>query len=100
MTAKSQPKTKPASAAPIFASYSGYVIADSLNVRQSPAGKINGTLKKNAAVKVTGKTSKNNTAWFKIKYGSKSGYVSGKYIKKGSPPTAAPKKKKLSLSRL
>lgn len=76
-------------AAQASSSYKAYVTASSLNVRKTPNIKYKpiGVLHKNNVVTVIGKSGH----WLKIKYGKKSAYVSGVYIKKGTPP--APKKK-------
>lgn len=65
----------------------GTVTASSLNVR-SGAGtnySIIGGLKKNAKVEILEKVG----SWYKIKYGSRTGYVSGQYIKLSSGGSAS-----------
>ncbi|WKB36310.1 GH25 family lysozyme [Terrilactibacillus sp. S3-3] len=60
--------------------------ADSLNVRQTPAGKVIDRLNKYKSISVIGKSSKKGITWLKVKYDKKSGYVSGKYIQNGAAP--------------
>ncbi|MCL1632932.1 SH3 domain-containing protein [Sporolactobacillus sp. CPB3-1] len=78
-TSKSKPKPKPK-----FKSYTAYVTATALNMRSGPSTKNKKvrTLHKNNKITVYGKSG----SWYKIKYGSASGYVSAKYVKKGTPP--------------
>ena len=71
--------------APTTVSFTGYVTADTLNVR-SGAGTsytVLGTLSKGKAVTVTGQ----NGDWYKISYNGKTAYVSKKYISKTKPAT-------------
>lgn len=71
--------------APTTVSFTGYVTADTLNVR-SGAGTsytVIGTLSKGKAVTVTGQSGD----WYKISYNGKTAYVSKKYINKTKPAT-------------
>ena len=58
----------------------GTVTASSLNMRSSAStkGKVVTKLKKNTKVTIVKKQS---NGWYKVKYGSKTGYVSGSYLK-------------------
>jgi SH3-like domain-containing protein len=72
-----------------FKSFTGYVIATELNVRQGAGTnyEIVGTLKKNKSVNVVGEKG----GWYKIKYNNATAYVSKKYISK-TKPKSIPKK--------
>ncbi|MFD1706491.1 SH3 domain-containing protein [Siminovitchia sediminis] len=73
-----QPKSKGIQVSKVNGTYK--VTASSLNVRSGNAtsyAKI-GNLKRGSKVKVTEKTS---NGWYRISYKSKTGYVSGKYVK-------------------
>ncbi|WP_110926538.1 SH3 domain-containing protein [Bacillus massiliglaciei] len=80
---KTAAKAKPASTS----SSAVYTATANLNVRSgsSTKYKILGTVKKGSALSVQSKLS---NGWYKIKYGSKTGYVSGSYVK-ASTKTAA-----------
>ena len=57
----------------------GEVTVSALNIRSGPSTsyKVIGSLKKGNTVTITSTQS----GWYKIKYGSKTGWVSGKYVK-------------------
>ena len=68
-----------------YKNFTGYVTANTLNVR-SGAGiskSILGTLSKNTAVTITGESGN----WYKINYNGKTAYVSKSYITKTKPVT-------------
>lgn len=71
-------------------SFTAYITASSLNIRQSPWGKIGGTLKQGAAVKVTGKVG----IWYTIDWEGKTAYIPAEYVDRQKPaPGAAPTNK-------
>ncbi|MBT2757242.1 SpoIID/LytB domain-containing protein [Mesobacillus foraminis] len=74
----SKPAVKKAAPKPAGKKKTGKVIATSLNIRStaSTKGKVVGTVKKNKTVTVLSKTG----SWYKIQYGTKTGYVSAKYV--------------------
>ena len=69
---------------PLFAALatSGVVTASSLNIRAkaNTDSKVIGSVKKGATVTILGTSG----SWYKIKRGSKTGYVAKKYVKKGA----------------
>ncbi|WHY81039.1 SH3 domain-containing protein [Siminovitchia fortis] len=77
------------------------VTADSLNVRTGDGTNYPtiGSLKKNAQVKVTGKTSK---GWYQFSFKGKTGYVSGAYLKvkpAAAKPAPKPQNNQIKVSK-
>lgn len=74
----SKPAAKKAAPKPAVKKKTGNVTATTLNIRStaSTKGKVVGTVKKNKTVTVLSKTG----SWYKIQYGTKTGYVSAKYV--------------------
>ncbi|WP_144460664.1 SH3 domain-containing protein [Siminovitchia fortis] len=77
------------------------VTADSLNVRTGDGTNYPtiGSLKKNAQVKVTGKTSK---GWYQFSFKGKTGYVSGAYLKvkpAAAKPAPKPQSNQIKVSK-
>ena len=75
----------------------GTVTASKLTMRSSASrkGKVITTLKKNAKVTIV---KKQNSSWYKVKYGSKTGYVSAKYLKITTKTTTTSKNSSSSTS--
>lgn len=57
-------------------SFTGYITASALNVRTGPMGKIVGTVRRGAAIKIIGKSGN----WYKVIYKGKTRYVHSSYI--------------------
>ena len=87
-TPTTKPTEKPTSSPTSAPNRTGVVIADELNVRSSPSTSSTklGTLSRNTVVTILETTN----GWYRISFGSGSGYVSSQYIRLNAIPTSAP----------